>query len=387
MRPNSANVSWQLALIRFLYLCTYTMMALVIVYIPLYFDSLGFNKLQIGTIYAIGPFLTIATNLLAGILSDKTKSLRLVLSLLYAGQILALALLVPTHEFGIIAGVMMLFYLFQTPVNSILDSMGLLAADQMKKSFVSIRTFGSAGFAASALLFGLLIKIYGSELTLYLALGTVILLFIGSLFVADFQASTRKFEFRGLWAILRRKRTLGFFFLIMLVAVPHRINDGFFAVAIREAGASETLVGASWLISACSEIPIFFLLAKFGHRFREISLLAIASLMYAVRMLLLSVVSVPWGLALIQAMHSISFGIFYFTVLRSLQLMLPDEYRTSGQAVFAVAWGGMSGIIAGTAGGWLYDTFGGANLFLFGAGFAMLGFAGFMFYAIRRIAP
>jgi PPP family 3-phenylpropionic acid transporter len=348
----------QLFVLRTMQFVNYATMVMLISYFPLYFESIGFTKLQIGAIYSIGPFLSIVANLAVGILSDRTKSLRRILSLLYCGQVIALALLLPQKEFGIMAGIMSLFYLFQTPINSMLDSVSLLAADQMKRSFPSIRMFGSLGYAICAVAFGYLLNAYGSDLTITLGLCTIGVSLIFSFFIGDFQATLKKFEFSGLWILLRRRETVTFLVLIMIISVAHRMNEGFLAIAMREIGADDSVIGFAWLASAVSEIPMFFLLAKFGHRFRELPLLAIASFMYVIRLGLLSFASEPWMMVALQAMHSVSFAIFYITALRSLQALIPDEYRSSGQAVFAVVWSGLAGLIAGTLGGWLYDAAG-----------------------------
>lgn len=387
MESSAISRSRQLTVIRSLQFASYATVALVTTYFPLYFYSLGFSKLQIGAIYSVGPLLSIVSNLLVGIVSDKTKSLRRMISLLYLGQILALALLLPQKEFGIMSAVMALFYLFQTPIISMLDSLTLLAANQLNRSFPSIRVFGSLGYAVCAVIFGNALKVYGSDWTIVLALGTVMVSLVISLFSADYQSSVRKFEFGGLWAVLRRPETLGFFTVILVVSVAHRTNDGFFAVAMRDLGAADSVIGIASLVSSVSEIPVFFLLARFGHRFHELSLLAIASLMYVVRLTLMSSVTEPWGIVAVQALHSVTFGIFYITALRCLQAMIPDEYRSSGQAMFSVVWSGAAGLLAGTLGGWLYDAFGLAVLFRTGAAFALAGFAGFLFYYFRRRTP
>jgi MFS transporter, PPP family, 3-phenylpropionic acid transporter len=374
----------QLFVLRSLQFVSYSMMVLLVSYFPLYFESLGFSKLQIGAIYSVGPFLSIVANLIVGIVSDRSKSLRIILTLLYLGQVMALALLLPQKEFGIMAGIMALFYLFQTPINSMLDSYSLLAASQMNRSFPSIRMFGSLGYALSAIAFGYLLKAYGSDLTLFIGIGTVAVSFILSFFLFNFQATLRKFEFGGLWILLRRKETLVFFGLIMIVSVAHRMNEGFLAVAMREIGADDSVIGYASLSSAISEIPMFFLLAKFGHRFRELPLLAIASFMYFIRLGLLSLATEPWMMVALQAMHSVTFAIYYITALRYLQSLIPDEYRSSGLAVFAVVWSGLAGLIAGTLGGWLYDSLGLSAVFRTGAVFALIGACGFLYVHFRR---
>lgn len=378
-----ADQTRPLIAIKSLQFVSYSTMVLIGTYFPLYFYSLGFSKLQIGAVYSVGPVLSIVSNVLAGLLSDKSKSLRRVITLLFAGQILALALLLPLREFGMISAVMALFYLFQTSLNPMLDSLSLLAADRTKRSFASIRVFGSIGFATGAVAFGMLLKIFGSQMTILIALGTLLASAILSLFVADFQATVRKFDFGGLWQILRRPATIGFLLAVMIVSVAHRANEGFLSIAMREQGASDFVIGVAMLASSVSEIPIFFLHAKYGHRYREFALLAIASAMYMVRLLLLSVTTAPWGFVAFQVLHSVSYGIFYITALRCLQTILPDEYRSSGQAMFAIAWTGIAGVIAGMLGGWLYDAYGLAPLFRVGAMFALAGGLMFLFLRFR----
>ncbi|OXS57985.1 MFS transporter [Cohnella sp. CIP 111063] len=381
---NGSVMRGQLFVLRSLQFANYAAMVLLVTYFPLYFESLGFSKLQIGAIYSVGPFLSIVSNLVVGILSDRMKNLPRILNVLYLVQILALALLLPQKEFGIMAGIMALFYLFQTPNNSMLDSVSLLAAERMKISFPSIRMFGSLGYAVCAVVFGYVLKTFGSDLTIWLILGVVLVSLVFSFFIGDYQATLRKFEFRGLWELLRRRETLVFFGLIMVISVAHRTNEGFLSIAMREIGADDSVIGYASLASAVSEIPMFFLLAKFGHRFREYPLLAIASAFYVIRLGLLSLADEPWMMVALQMTHAITFAIFYITALRGLQALIPDEYRSSGQAVFAVVWSGLAGVIAGTLGGWLYDSFGLSRVFQTGAVFALIGMIGFLIAHVRR---
>ncbi|RUS47724.1 MFS transporter [Cohnella sp. AR92] len=378
------NGSGQLTVLRGLHFVNYATMVLVVTYFPLYFYDIGFTKLQIGTIFSIGPLLSIFSNLLAGFAADKTKALRRVLNLIFLGQILALALLLPQKEFGVISVIMGIFYFFQTPVNSMMDSVTMLAAEKLNRSFSAIRMFGSLGYAICAILFGFLLKSTGSDLTIGIGLITVCISLILSLALGDFQKSSTPFRFVNLWNVLKRRESLAFFSLVVLVSVSHRMNDGFLAVTMKDFGASESMIGAASLASSLSEIPMFFLLSKYGHRFKELPLLAFASLMYAVRMMLLSISHEPIAFVCIQMMHSITFGIYYITALRFLQIIVPDEYRSSGQALFGMVWTGLAGLIAGTLGGWLYDAYDYSAVFRLGGAFALTAVIGFMFVHFRR---
>lgn len=384
MTDQPFNAKTQLFILRGMQFTNYAFMVLLISYFPLYFDSLGFSKFEIGAIYSIGPMVSIASNIIVGIVSDRTQNLRRMLSLLFLGQILGLALLLPQREFGLMAGIMAFFYFCQTPMNAMMDSVSLLAAERMNRSFPSIRMFGSLGYAVCAILFGYLLKHYGSDETIVIGLVVVAISLVFSLFLGNFQASLRKFEFGGLVGIFKQRETIAFFVMIMLVSIAHRINEGFLALAMRERGADDSVIGVASLASSVSEIPMFFVLAKFGHKFRELPLLTIASLMYVVRLSLLSLANDPWMMVALQTMHSVTFAIFYITALRYLQIIIPDEFRASGQAVFAVVWSGLAGVAAGTLGGWLIDAIGFSSAFRLGALFALLGTAGFLWMQFRR---
>lgn len=379
-----ATDSGQIAALRTLQFVNYATVITLNAYFPLYFNSIGYTNLQIGALMSVGPLLAIVANMLVGVLSDRIRNLRLMMSLLLSGQILTMALLLPTKEFSFVAVILAVFYLFQTPMIPVLDSASLLASARMNRSFASIRLFGSLGAAISSVGFGYLLNHFGSLWTVPIALASVAVAFAVSRLIGDYQSNLKKFEFAGLAQVMRKATTLAFFAVIMLVSIAHRMNEGFLSLAMREIGAPDALIGYGMLVSGICEIPMFFVLAKFGHRFRELPLLAFASLMYALRLALMAVADEPWMMIALQGMHMLTFAIFYITALRFMQAIIPDEYRASGMGVFTIFWAGMAGLVTGALGGWLFDAFGHAAVFLSGAGFALLGCLGFLAMSLRR---
>ncbi|MBW7459346.1 MFS transporter, partial [Paenibacillus sepulcri] len=77
-------------------------------------------------------------------------------------------------------------------------------------------------------------------------------------------------------------------------------------------------------------------------------------------------------------MHSITFGIYFTTALRYLSTIIPDEYRSSGQAVFTVVWAGIAGIISGTVGGPIFDHYGKGAFFHMAMILALIAAASFL---------
>ncbi|MFD0716507.1 MFS transporter [Paenibacillus sp. GCM10027626] len=365
---------------------SYMTVALVVSYFPLYFMDRGYSEAQIGILYATGPFISLFANLILGIASDKYRTIKKILTLILFGQLVMVSMLLTTDSFIVVCIIMTAFYFFQTPMNPLNDSLILLSSQYTGTPYALVRIFGSLGFALSAFFFGQLLKYTGTSAALWLSMLTIGCALAISFLLKDYQGSLKKMEFGGFFKLIRKPEVVSFFALILIISISHRMYEGFLAVTLRQMGASDSLVGVAWLTSAASEIPIFFLLGKYGHKFKELPLLAIASLMYALRFWLITQISSPVWVIPVQGMHSVTFGIYFATALRYLSSIIPDEYRASGQAVYAVVWSGFAGIIGGTLGGYIYEHGGRSSFFQFGMVLALLASAGFLFKHLHNRA-
>jgi MFS transporter, PPP family, 3-phenylpropionic acid transporter len=379
---NHSTAAKDAAILRIYSYVFYSTMAVLVSYFPLYFADRGFTASQIGLLYAAGPAISIVANLLTGMASDKYRTIRKLLILLFAGQLIMLAALLQAESFGLVILVMTAFYFFQTPIQPLSDSLTLLSVSHTGRNYPSIRIFGSIGFALSAYLIGILLKQQGSGSTVMIAIGLVSLSLVLAWLLRDYQGRFRAMDFSGFFALVRQPRILFFFGTVLVLSVSHRMYEGFLALTLREMGASQQLVGTAWFTSAVSEIPILFLLGRYGHKLRDLPLLAFASLMYATRYFLLSYIEDPVYVIGLQLMHSVTFGIFFSTALRYMTHLIPDEYRASGQALYAIVWAGIAGVISGTAGGAFFQAHGYQAFYSVASMLAAAAFAGFVGMAV-----
>ncbi|NOU97962.1 MFS transporter [Paenibacillus sp. LMG 31456] len=357
----------------------YSTMAVITSYFPLYFQSKGFSAVQIGLLYSIGPMISIFSNLFWGFMSDKFHTVKKILIGILACQLIMAFFVSQSFHFGILMMLMAVFFFFQSPTSSLTDSLTLLTIRGTKKSYASFRLWGSIGFAVASLVFGMWLKENGPNYTLLLCLGTISISLILSLFLTDVRSTSfNKPEFRVLAKIIGSKRFLWFLLSVMIVSIAHRFNDGFLGLFLHQLGADPSLVGWAWLVSASSEIPAFILLSKYGHRFKELPLLVVCSTVYVIRFILMSLIDNPLLVIAVQALHSISFGIFMFTVIRYIQRIVPDEYRATGQAIYAVTWSGMAGLLSGVLGGWIFNLAGPHVMYGVGAILAFVGMISFL---------
>ncbi|MBN3522818.1 MFS transporter [Paenibacillus apiarius] len=376
-RNNDAN--WLRAFTFTIFMTT----SIVVSYLPLYYKTLGFTSVQIGMLYSIGPLVSIVSNLFWGVTSDKLGTVKKVLIVLLAAQIALSVALSQFSSFGAVVAMLICFYFFYFPIYPLSDSFAIITAQSQGKSFIGIRVFGSIGFAVSAIVFGMVLRSVGSQYSVWAVVMLGALSLVLAFFLTDKRATLKKMEFSGLWAVLKQREVVLFFLFVLLLAIAHRLNEAFLGLSLSLLGADESLIGWAWMLSALSEIPIFFLLNAFGDRFKELPLLAFSGLTYAIRFLLVAYMQNPVGIVSTQLMHSVSFGIFYFVAVRYISRIIPDEYRSTGLALYTIVWSSIAGLLSGTLGGVLLEAYGKDTVYRVGAIFAVAACLGFIMLALQ----
>ncbi|WP_244908093.1 MFS transporter [Paenibacillus campinasensis] len=353
--------------------------ALVISYFPLYYKSIGFSSAQIGYLYAIGPLISMFSNMIWSYASDKYRTIKRILTLLLIGQLVLLLLLWQVSGFALVFTVISLFYFFYYPVYPLADTMAIQTAQRYGRSFTVIRVFGSLGYAFFALAIGYVIGAQGVSWTLAIGIALSVFTLLFSLQLKDgVMNKVEGMNAANLLRLLRSRELLWFFGCTLCLALAHRMNEAFFTVTLSQLGAGEGLIGWALMIAAVSEIPIFFLLSKYGDNIKELPLLAFASLMFGLRFLLMALAADPIVVLAVQCLHSITFGVFYVTAVRYITRMMPLQFRATGMALFTIFWSSASGLISGAFGGILFEHAGRPFFYMLAAMLSVLAFAGFL---------
>ncbi|MFD1776315.1 MFS transporter [Paenibacillus rhizophilus] len=365
---------------------------LAVSYFPLFYSHLGFSSAQVGYLYSLGPLISILSNLFWSMISDRFGTIRKIMVILLGGQLATAVLLSQASEFSSVMVILSFFYFFYYPVFPLSDTMAIKIAERRGRNFISIRVFGSIGYAFFALTIGYLLRALGTSWSVYLCIIIIIMSLFTAWMLQDSKPekpnrTTNKSAMEdalptgvksdGLRQILFKKEVLWFFGCVFVLALGHRMNEAFLTVSMKQLGAGAELIGWALLFSALSEIPVLFLLGKYGDRFKELPLLALASLMYAVRFLLMSSVHHPGGMIAIQLMHSITFGVFYVTAVRYITRIIPDHLRATGMAIFTVIWSSVSGLLSGTFGGIIFQEAGLAPFYRIAMLLSIVACAGF----------
>ncbi|MEF2965538.1 MFS transporter [Paenibacillus sp. M1] len=363
---------------------------LVSSYFPKFYAGLGFSSSQIGILYALGPMISLVANLLWSIASDKYRTIKKIMLILLIGEIILCTVLSASTSFSVVVLVITIFYFFYYPVFPLSDTIAINAAQRYNKSFITVRIFGSIGYAFFALVIGYVLSFVGSSHTMTVMIAIAAAALLITLFIKDQASPVAKMDLSGIWGILKQKELLWFFGCVFSLGIAVRMNDAFLTVTLNELGASEKIIGWSQFASSVSEIPIFLLLSLYGEKIKELPLLVFASLAFAARFLLVGIADSAVAIVAIQMLHSLSFGVFYVTAIRMLTRLIPDEYRATGMALYTIVWSSASGLLSGTLGGVVFEEFGRQNFYFTAMSFAMLaclGFASRYFFRGPRMLP
>ncbi|MCZ0874648.1 MULTISPECIES: MFS transporter [Peribacillus] len=349
------------------------LLAIFIPFLPVYLADQGLRPAQIGFIIGTGGFVTLITQPLWGMISDKTRTIRKVLLLLIFFSSVIGYFLYDSSSYLQLILFAMLLYFFLMPIDPLTESLNFTMAEKSGISYGSIRTYGALGYAVISLITGYVMSYFGANSLAFLFAGIGLISFIVSWMMPDAPVSGKPVTLSSLKHFFSNKETLLFLLLVFICAVPARMNDTFLGVYIRELGGSAKLVGLTWFLAAGSEIVVFALSFWWLRKGKEIIIISFAAAFFFIRYFVSAWITDPQLLAYLQIMQLLTFPIFYSAAIQYLYRIVPVEWRATGQTVLALLFFGVSGIIASYIGGAIYGAYGGKTLYLFISSISFVG--------------
>lgn len=365
-------------------------MVIFTTFFQLYLQDAGMKKFEIGSLMALGPFISLLANPFWRYWGDRLLNMKRIIIIMMGGALLLIQFVFHADTYSMVYLAMMLFFFFQTPIFSHSNSLILGYIQDTPHKFGSFRLWGSIGWAVTAIAVGQILDWTGISKVSTL-FTTLLILAIGAvLILPPLKRSSEPptLYLRGFASIMSNRYFLAFIIMGLMVSIPNAMNNTFMSLYITELGGSKRIVGLAVFLSSFLEVAVFFLFDRFMKR--KISwlmgCLALVSLLFGLRWLLMAEATIPLEVAAIQVLHCITFGGFFYVGTQLTLLLLPRPYRATGQAVYTLTWSGLSGVIGGFVGGWLYQSFGAQSMYKTGMTFAFIGAAGFgwMWYLILK---
>lgn len=381
--PNTKVVEkstvWNINLFNFF---LYGSIGTLLTFFPVYFDSIGLSEVLIGLIMAGGPFISILANPFWGYWSDRLQNIKRIILIMIFSSLIVVQFVFQLDSIVYVVIAMLIFFFFQMPLFAQSNSLILNTIEGTRYKFGAFRLWGSLGWSVMVMSAGPILSKIGIG-NLWIVYTFILLLAIG----ATVKLPSGKVEGiekikKGSYAkkIFGNKLFIAFVILGILISVPNSINQTFSSLYIKQLGGSEFHIGWNAFVMAIFEIPVFLLLDRFLKRSTKTMLrvIIVVSFIFVLRWFLMSMAVTPEHIIMIQVLHSITFASYYYigTILTSQ--LIPVQLRSSGQAIFAITWGGISGLIAGISGGFMYDKLGPSQMYAVSTYIALAGAVGFI---------
>ncbi|HEY4391438.1 MAG TPA: MFS transporter [Paenibacillus sp.] len=363
-------------------------------FFQLYLQDIGMNKLEIGILISTGPLISLLAHPFWRLMSDRSRNIRLILLVMLIGLLAIGHLLFRVDTFQMLYIVVMLVFFFQSPLLSQSNSLTLGYVTDSNQRFETYRLWGSFGWATAALAAGITIDATGKNgfsllfsIMLILSISSTLIL-PSSRYTADMPWISGR-EFRQ---VLKNKYFVLFIVLGLFVAIPNSINALFMPLFISDLGGNRLSVGIAVFLSTLLEMAAFVLLNRYlkNKITYLIGTLTIVSILFALRWNLMADATHPTQIIIIQLLHAITFGGFFYVGTRSIALFLPSSSRAAGQAVYSFMLSGVTGIVAGLLGGFTFQDFGPALMYQMGMMmtlFAAIGFGALWYHFHKNGYP
>ena len=345
------------------YFCFYAAAAALLPFLALHFESLGLTGRQIGFLAGISPLVSLTGAPLWGSVADASHRHKTILSIAIAGAITLALVLSQITVFAILTLVVAFYSLFTSSIIPLTDNAVMTMLANRKGQYGRQRIWGAVGWGLAALLIGYMIEINGLH---WAFLGYSGIMLIGLLVVQkiSFQQVNAQVPFwRGARTLLSNRPWLLFLFLVFAGGAGQAVIHNFLFLYMNNLGASKTIMGLSLTVATISELPIFFFSDKLLARWSAKHLFIFGTVMYVVRAMTLSFITLPWMVLITQLFHGLTFSIMWVAGVSYADGIAPSGLGATAQGLLNGVFMGIATATGAFLGGVLYQEFGGAIMY------------------------
>ncbi len=347
--------------------------AMVISYFPLYFKEIGLSVKEIALVLAIGPLVSAFSQPFWGFMADKSGSARRTILIVVSLTALSCWGVFFKESFYWVFVFMTFFMFFSSPIGPLTELLNLDVSVKHGVPYGTIRAWAPLGFSVSSIASGTVLSWIGLSGMVYLYSTCMMLLIFCALNSEDRPASANKMEAKDMLWLLRHRPFLKFLLFVMMIAVPHKMNDSWLAIFLDSMGTSKQMIGVAFMLAAVSETIVFLFFSAYIERFEPKKLLYLSAFGYSLRWVLYGFIASPIAILVLQLFHALTFAVFFAASIRYIAMIVPDSFRGSGQGLFSAFFVGIAGMIGSLSGGWVMSVFDGEMMYLLGSLLSLVG--------------
>lgn len=345
--------------------------ALQLAFFNLYFERIGLNHGEIGTVAAVNSLVGIVAPLYFGHLADRLGHKRRLLIWLA----LAAAVCYPLHWFtrslALLLPLTVALSVCRSPMIPITDALCLDAlqagGDGRGDGYARVRLWGSIGFIVAATVVPMALadeSVADPVRRLWpVFAGLLVLCLLQALRLATMADPARAQVILGdegpagsIARVLRVPRLKRLTLLLLVSWASNTSYYVFLSLYLDQIGVPDRWKGAFWSMGVLAEVLFMmagsWLLPRLGVR--RMLLWGLAG--RTVRLLAYSYRWPPWAaFCLVQPLHALAFAATHLGTVAFLARSVPERHRALGQTLFSGLVFGLGGVLGGLMAGWISE--------------------------------
>jgi PPP family 3-phenylpropionic acid transporter len=338
-------------------------------YAPLWFQSLGYSTLLIGTLSSLQAWTRVLAPYAWSWSGDHSGRRAELIRLAGAGALLSALALLGVRAALPVAVVVTLLFLANSgvvPLYEALLSQHLHTAQGIDTArYGRVRVWGSVGFIVSVTSFGALLQWAGiGAFPAFVVAVNALLLAAALRLPATRAAAVHGERAPPVLPLLRQPEVAWFFGSVFFTVLAHTSLYAFFSLYLVSLGHGKAAVGALWAVSIGVEIVLFWKQGRWFSRLTPYGWLSLVALATALRFAAIAGAG-AWVsvLVFVQLLHALTFAVHHAACIAVVHRLFPDRLRGRGQALYTTLGYGLPGVIGGVGGGWLISRLGYAAVF------------------------
>lgn len=334
----------------------------------MYISQIGFEKEEIGVIVTFYSIATLVGHSFLGYLVDKLRCIKKIMLLsISIGLIVAVGLSLVRLNWQVCFLIAMWGFfiggastLFDTWCISILKIYG------EQKNFGKIRGFGSVGYGLSGVFLGFLLSKFGWSIY-YLYIAAVVMSALIIIYINDdghikntgnMENTIPKVSIKeALTQILKIKPLIIMLIIVFMYNFIYTGIYNYLGLLIKDYGGGALSLGLTYFFDATPEIVTYFLAANLLKKYRNKSLIFVAFLLQAIRLIVIYIFSNVLAVMFMGMLSGFAFGLMDASYKTYIYELAPEKYKASCLSLFDCI-AGFSGIICSPIFGLLFVRFG-----------------------------
>ncbi|HET7560076.1 MAG TPA: MFS transporter, partial [Limnochordia bacterium] len=337
-------------------------------YSGLYFATLGFSGVQVGTLAAVGPLVALGAQPFWGWLSDTRFGTLISLRAVLIGAAALAPLFLLAGSFWALFALTAALFFFASSCTPLMDATALGALGNRPDAYGRIRLFGSFGFTLGVLILGFALQRLPLNTFFWWYAGAALVAALTTLGVSAGGAGrSARTALRGrspAGELLRDRRVLGLLAFIWLVQLSLGGGSAFLGIFARQMGGDNLIVGLVAMIASFCCWPFFWFGETLLVRIGAPRLLLAGASCYVLRWVLTAQVHEPWQLILVQMLHGPAFVLTFASGVSLMNRWAPEGAKARAQSLYTATYGSLGNIAGGLIAGWLWDWGGATHLYL-----------------------